>query len=434
MKLRPFELTLVVIFGILMISALILLKTYKPAPEAGQVALNGAVKIWGILPADKMTSFISELAQTQEAYRQVSYRYVSPDDFNQTFVNALADGTGPDLLLLSQEFLVKNRSRIEPTPYSSFPLRDFRSLYVDGADIFALSDGLYAYPLLADPLMLYWNRDLLSFSNIITAPATWEEVVTDVVPKLTTRDFDRAIKQSGLAMGEFNNIKNALPIFSMLLLQGGSAMVTEGGGGYKIRLDEAIGASQGKPLTTAATFYTNFNNISNTLYSWNNSLPQDREQFLREQLALYFGFGSEAKEIEERNPNLSFDIAPVPQGASATTMRTYARFYGLMVPRNAKNKIGAYAVRNDFIAQTNAKKLAEAYNMAPVNRSLLVAGSNNIYGRVIYSSMPLARGWLNPDLTGTAEVFSRMLTDVSSNRSQISQSIYDATKRLEQLY
>lgn len=433
MKLRPFELTLVVIFGILMVLALVLLKTYKIEPKTEEVALNGPVTIWGILPAEKINNLIRDIGAGNKAYREVSYRYISPGSFNQTFLNALADGTGPDLILLSQEYLVHNRGRFEPVPYNAFPLRDFRSLYVDGADIFALSDGLYAYPIMADPLMLYWNRDLLSFNNIIKAPTTWEEITSDIIPKLTIHDYQRSIKQSALAMGEFSNIKNALPIFSMLLLQGGSAMVVEDGGGYKIKLNESVGGG-GQPLSGAATFYTNFNNVSNTLYSWNNTLPQDREQFLREQLALYFGFGSEARELEERNPNLSFDIALVPQGASATIKRTYARFYGLVVPRSAKNKIGAYAVRNELASQSNAKALADMYNMAPVNRSLLIAGSNDIYGRVIYEAMPTARGWLNPELTRTNDIFSNMLIDVSANRSVVSRASDDTTKRLKQLY
>jgi ABC-type glycerol-3-phosphate transport system substrate-binding protein len=434
MKLRPFELILVVVFGIMLILALVLLRTYEPAPEEGQLTNVGVVNIWGTLPAEGANALLAELAQTQDAYRNVSYRYVSPESFDDTFVNALADGTGPDLVLISQESLVKHRTRFEAVPYESFPVRDFRSLYVDGASIFAQSDGIYAYPIAVDPLMMYWNRDLFSFNNFVTAPVSWEEIVSDTVPALTVRDFNRTINQSGLAMGEYSNIKNAFGILSLLTLQGGSAMVTEESGRYKIRLDEQQDQLSGRPFTTAVTFYTNFNAVSNTLYSWNRSLPLDRDMFLSEELALYFGYGSEARELEKRNPNLSFDIALVPQGAEATVKRTYARFYGLAVPRTTKNKLGAYTVRQELTSQANAKKLADAYSLAPAHRSSLVAGSNDVYGRVIYEAVPVARGWLSPSQDEVSEIFTTLLGDVSSNRSSLSGAVGDSLERLQQAY
>ncbi len=101
MKLRPFELILIVIFAVLLVLALVLLRTYKPSPDENQVMNVGTVAIWGTLPAEVMNAIITELAQTQDAYKGVSYQYVSPESFDEVFVNALADGTGPDLLLLS---------------------------------------------------------------------------------------------------------------------------------------------------------------------------------------------------------------------------------------------------------------------------------------------------------------------------------------------
>lgn len=434
MKLRPFELTLVVIFGILLLGALLLLRTFEPKTKDGEVTLGGTVSVWGVLPPETIDSIIYDLGNTQPAYRDVTYRYIPPEEFDNRFVNALADGTGPDLVLLSHESLVRHRSRLEAVPYEFFPARDFRSLYIDGAEIFALGDGVYGYPIAADPLVLYWNRDLFSFSNLITAPATWEEVVSEIVPDLTVRDFNRTITQSGLAMGEYSNIKNAFPVLSLLLLQAGSVMVTEKPGGYELRLNETIGATGGYPLTTALTFYTNFNSVSNTLYSWNRSLPLDREAFLGEQLAMYFGFGSEAKELAARNPNLNFDIAEVPQGATVTVKRTYARFYGLMVPKAAANKGGAYMVRQELGSQLNAKKIADANNLAPVHRTLLLAGSNDVYGRVLYKTMPIARGWLSPAQSGADKVFTQMIDDVISNRSAVTSAANDAIVRLQREY
>ena len=145
MKLRPFELALIVIFGILMVLSLILLKLYKPADNTGIVTFGGQVTIWGTVPKDAFYKLIQELTEVNENFQSVSYLYVPERDFSAKFVGALADGAGPDLLFLNQESLAQHRSRLEAIPYTSFALRDFKTAFVEGAEIFALSDGIYGY-------------------------------------------------------------------------------------------------------------------------------------------------------------------------------------------------------------------------------------------------------------------------------------------------
>ena len=254
MKLRPFELTLVVIFGLLLVLAIVLLRLYKPEVSEEELLLGGPVAIWGTLPEAPMNMVIDSLKTENPGYKDVTYRFVAAEEFNQTFINALADNQSPDLVLISHELLVELRGRLEVTPYQSFPERDFRSYYIEGAGIFALKDGIYAYPIAVDPLMMYWNRDIFSFNNLLSAPKTWEEVVGETVPELTVRDFNRTITQSAVALGEYNNIKNAFATISMLLLQGGSALVAEEGKSYLVRLDQ-MGIGPGRPFTLAINFY-----------------------------------------------------------------------------------------------------------------------------------------------------------------------------------
>lgn len=433
MKLRPFELTLVVIFGLLLVLAIVLLRLYKPEVSEEELLLGGPVAIWGTLPEAPMNMVIDSLKTENPGYKDVTYRFVAAEEFNQTFINALADNQSPDLVLISHELLVELRGRLEVTPYQSFPERDFRSYYIEGAGIFALKDGIYAYPIAVDPLMMYWNRDIFSFNNLLSAPKTWEEVVGETVPELTVRDFNRTITQSAVALGEYNNIKNAFATISMLLLQGGSALVAEEGKSYIVRLDQ-MGIGPGRPFTLAINFYSNFNSVSNTLYSWNKALALDRDVFLQDKLALYFGLGSEAKELEAKNPNLNFDIAEVPQGAGATIKRTYGRFYGVAIPKEAKNKSGAYIVRQELTSLSTAKKLADGYFMAPVYRASLGAGSNDVYGRLIYTSALQARGWLNPPRADVDSALTKLVGDVGANRSEVSGAVNDAVTRLGQAY
>jgi ABC-type glycerol-3-phosphate transport system substrate-binding protein len=430
MKLRPFELVLIVVFLLLIVGALLLLKTYRSS-DGENVVQIGKVQIWGTLPKDGVETLIREKQQLDESYRGVTYTQIESQTFTNEFVNALAEGRGPDMLLTSSEQLVELRSKLRPISYESFPKRDIQSQYVDGAQIFALSDGLYAYPIMLDPLVLYWNKDMLARENLLQAPRTWESLVNQYVPSLTKRAADRTIEKSAVALGEYENIKNAYGIISTLLLQAGSFGVTETeGGNYVIRLNESANRSI-QPLFVTVDFYTRFSRPDNSLYSWNRSFSSDRDRFVSGDLALYFGKGSEAKELERLNPNLSFDIVEMPQGAIATVQRTYAEFYGLSLVRSSGNLAGAAVVLRDLSAEVEQDRLATSYNMVPAARTLVSKGSNDTYGRVTYKSAGTAFGWLSPARSSTDVVFATTVRDIIENRSDTTRAVTDTLERFE---
>ena len=435
MKLRPFELGLVIGFIFLGIAALIIVANYQqpPPPPTPGGAIVGQVSIWGTLPQAAVDDVLEQLKIQNEQYENVSYRYYNPDTFDDRLLNALADRTSPDLILVSHERLVDMRRRIQPVSYDSFPLRDVRSQYVDGAEIFALNDGLYAFPIAIDPLMMYWNRDILATNGFLEPPATWESLVNSVFPEIIERDFNRTIQRSVVAMGEYNNVRNSYGIISALFIQGGAVGVVQEGNSYSIQLQNRIGGGS-DPLRNAVDFYTRFSRPSNTLYSWNRSLPEDRQSFIAEDLALYFGFASEGRLLQRINPNLNFDIAEFPQDGSATVRRTYGKFYGLSVLNSSRNMAGAFAVMANFRNQSIADSIAINSNMTPAYRSSLGAGSNDEYGRIAYPAASIAKGWLNPNKDQTDIVFQTMTQDINENRRDLSGAVLDASERLESAY
>ncbi|MCB9815765.1 extracellular solute-binding protein [Candidatus Nomurabacteria bacterium] len=438
MKLRPFELGLVIVFAGLAIGALILLTSYKGDGDDPDGPVDvGTVEIWGTLPAEGINALLGELTSDIEEYRYVSYTHFTPEAFDQKLLTALADGVGPDLILVSHEKLAEMRGRIQPIPYEGegliFPLRDIRDQYLEGAQIFALSDGLYGYPIAVDPLMMYWNRDILATEGFLTQPQTWENLVNTVLPRLVKRDFDRTIERSVVAMGEYQNIRNAFGIISMLLIQGGTSGVVEDGGRYSIQLQNSPG-SLVNPLEQTVDFYTRFSKPNNSWYSWNRSFGEDRQQFVAEDLVLYFGYGSEAPVIGRINPNLNFDIAEVPQGEAATVRRTYGKFYALSLLKSTDNLSGAYQVWQHLGQPDLSARIALASNMVPAYRSLVAAGSNDTYGRVTYQSASIAYGWLNPDLDQADKILETMVEDVNENRYSFSSAASDASARLQQAF
>lgn len=436
MKLRPFELTLVIIFGVMGLLALIIIKTYQPPVDTSEdpLAQIGPVVVWGTLPVEGVNKLLTELADDNESYRNVSYKYYSPEIFVNELTSALADDKGPDLILASQEKLIELRNRIQPLSYDSFPLPDIRARYLDGAQIFAMSDGMYGFPIAVDPLVLYWNRDILTTYGFLESPRTWEMLVNTMLPKLILRDFDRTIRRSVVAMGEYGNVRNAFGIISSLLIQGGSIGVSEiKNNKYAVLINQVAGGSD-DPLQAALSFYTRFSNPSNTLYSWNRAFEEDRKQFVSEDLVFYFGYGSEGPQIERINPNLNFDIAEIPQGEGATVRRTYGRFYTLSLAKKPRNQSGAITVMYNLATPAIADKIALYSNMVPAYKSSVALGSKDIYGRVAYRSAAVAYGWLNPNIQATDSIFKTMTSDVNENRRDIKSAADDAVIRLSDEY
>lgn len=430
-NLRPFQLVLLAFFGLLALAALVFLSVYQANKQQTARAYGNKVEIWGTLPQATFKELFQEIVRTDKAFTVVTYKQVSEVSFDDEFVNAVAEGRSPDLVLLGADRLVKHRVKLQPISYTTLPLREFKDTFVDGSEIFALEQGVYALPLLIDPLVMYWNRDLFSSNGLSQPPKSWEQVVNEVVPKITLRSNTREITQSGLSFGEYRNVENAKKILLMLALQTGSKMITTADSKYKVGLNESQGDSVAHPFESVVQFYTDFSNVNSPLYSWNRAVSSAKSTFLAGNLALYFGLGSEYKDIADKNPNLNFDIAQVPQGAQATVLRTYGDIYALTIPKASVNQQGAFAVAKVLTNKSNAKALSEALSMAPARRDAIAVGSDNPFRKVVLQSALIVRAWLDPEKSKSEDVFRQMVEDVVSNRARVGGAVKDAIDRLK---
>ncbi len=432
---RPFQIVLYAIFIVLALAAVFLLINYERPGSTNNNPYGRSVVVWGSFPYDIVNEVFDDITDQDSNFQVVEYVSIPAGRLGSEFVNALAEGRAPDLVMLPHTELVNQRSKLLPIPYATdgFSERNLRNQYIDGADIFALQDGVYGVPYLVDPLVMYWNRDLFANAAFAQPPQTWEQLVGSVVNALTIRDNSRNIIQSAIAFGEYTNIRNAMPIISMLIMQAGSQLVEDTERGYFVALNEGIEGSR-PPMEASVQFFTEFASVSNPLYSWNRAREQDRLAFIAGDLALYFGFASEGPELVERNPNLNFDMTIPPQGASATIRRTYGTFYSLVVPRGSTNPQGSLAVARTLASPQNSLIMALATNHAPVSRTALQADVTDPFVQVGFQAALFARGWLSPSPQATTAALETMVTEVNSNRARVSSAVSDAVSRMRMAY
>lgn len=295
------------------------------------------------------------------------------------------------------------------------------------------SDGIYGIPFAVDPMILYWNRDMFSSAGLATPPKTWEELLSVTVPALRTWNNSREILKSGLAFGEYTNVTHAKDILSMLFLQSGTDIVEESNGGYTITLGQT--AVNGLPPAEAAlSFYTQFAVPTSPQYTWNRSKRSDRLEFLSGDLGMYFGQGSELTSLRLENPNLNFDMAPIPQGAGVSTLRNYGDMYAFAFLRAAQNTQGAYLAALKLGDVSVSDLYVTNYRFAPAHRSKIQEGTTDSYNSILYQAALITRGWLDPNPRATESIFKQMIEDITSGRSRVNSAITDAGGRLQLLF
>jgi multiple sugar transport system substrate-binding protein len=431
-NMRPFQIVLIGVFIFLAIAGLVTLMLYNNSSHS-QNPYGNSVTIWGTFSQNAFNDTFAQVLQNDHDFKVVKYVEKDPRTFDNDLTTAIANGNPPDLVVLPHTLLVKHRPQLLALSFSTIPERTFRDTYVDGAEIFLRNDGIYGIPLGVDPLVMYWNRDMFSSSGLAEPPKTWERLSATDVPKLTAKNTAFGLTKSAVALGEYDNVKHAKDILSMLLLQAGSTVVDEAAQGYNVTLGQ--GSNEALPPADATlSFYTQFALPSHPNYSWNRSLPEDHQQFLAGDLGIYFAPGSEYKAIQQENPNLNFDIAKVPQGADATNLRDFGTFYAFAIPKSSQNIQGAFKVASVLASQSVSTGLDALLNIAPVSRAELANGTSDPYRTVLYASALISRGWLDPDPTASDNIFKQMVDDVTSGRLKIHAAVGDAVGRLQLLF
>jgi len=388
------------------------------------------IMIWGLVPSQTFNGFVTNLNSTRSTPINVNYVQETQSTFEQDFVNALAVGQGPDVVLIPADMILPNENKITPIPYTLLPQRTFEDTYVQEADLYLRSDGITAIPFYIDPLVMYWNRDSFTNAGIASAgtvsqPLTWS-TLAGYGAQLTQKDVNSNIRKTVMALGQFSNLDNAREIFGTLLMQAGNP-VTERMSDNSVISTLGDGVYQGLTSSAAAvTFFTQFANPTSQYYSWNSSLPDSQSYFLSGNSATYFGFASELASLRNKNPNLNFDVAPLPQAATGSNRITYGRLYGFSIVKQSANATTDYAV---ISALTGADALAQWQTLTylpPITRSAISAGTTDADMAIFYDAALISRGWLDPNPSGTQSVWSNMVQSVVSGSDTVNDSVKTA--------
>jgi ABC-type glycerol-3-phosphate transport system substrate-binding protein len=280
---------------------------------------------------------------------------------------------------------------------------------------------------------MYWNRDIFNNASVTKPPAIWSDIAS-LSAKMSKKDPTQNILASTVALGEFRNVNNAKAILSTLFMQAGNPIVslnlTDGSLSSVLKADSGSKASA---TSLSLQFFTNFSNPTRPEYSWNRSLPNSIDAFANGDLALYFGFASEFLTIKNKNPNLNFDVALLPQVQGAKVYSTFGNMLGFAIMKNSADPAGAYSVISALTSASAYPFWSPLFNIPSARRDILSVKDSSSVKTVFNESTIISRGWLDPNSAQTSAVFQEMVESYTTGRDTLDGAINTASDRLNSI-
>jgi ABC-type glycerol-3-phosphate transport system substrate-binding protein len=423
---KLFQYVVLGLFVFFLLVGAILFSTFRSSNSA---LTNISITVWGTLPENSFNSFARNYFSDSDLKYTVNYTEKDPAIFDRDLIEALASGVGPDAIVLPTDLILRYSNKIYPIPYTTLPETAFKDTFIQEGELYLNSSGALALPLMVDPLVMYWNRDIFNNAGVTKPPTDWAQV-SSLVPKMTKLDKAQNIITSTIALGEYRNVNNSKSILSALFMQIGNPIVTlDSDGIFKSILRDTSSADS----SIALQFYTNFSNSSKSEYSWNRSLVNSLDFFTNGDSAIYLGFASEYMTIKNKNPNLNFDVALLPQAVGAKTYSTFGNMFGLAIMKNSANPAGTFTVLTSLSSAAAFPYWKDIFNLPSARKDSVPDISNSVAKTIFNRSAIISKGWYDPNSAQTSAIFQDMVESYTTGRETIDGTINTASGRLDSL-
>lgn len=431
---KNFQTILLIIFGVLVVGAVLVFSGIIKVGGGSQATLaTKPVTLWGTIPEN---SFETVMRQASEAGEKFAINYVEKKEatFESDLIDALASGKGPDMILAPHTLLIKQKDKLLLLPASTLPERTFQDSFVESGEVLFSAQGILGVPLYIDPLVMYWNRDMLTSAGLAVPPKTWLEV--QLYPKsLTKVDTQGSITSEAVAMGGVANVNHFKEILTTQILQTGNPITlrtSAQGGEGKLADTITVNLSSAGGASSALRYYTEFANPSLPKYSWNSAKMNSLDEFIAGKLALYFGLASDLNVIKTKNPHLNFDVAEIPQNSSKRL--TYGDVYAFAILKNSSNADAAWAVVSQIAWGKTASLISTALALPSARRDLLASPNTDPVQSVFQNSALISHAWLDPDSAVTRNIFAGMIESVIIGKDSPEIAVLNAEELIWNLF
>ncbi len=305
--------------------------------SSGKVTLT----YWGLWEDSNIMQGIISDFESKNPNIVINYSKQDIKQYRERLVTRIGNGNGPDIFRFHNSWYPMLSGDLLALPSDTISKDEFNQSFYPVAQKDLIKNGaIYGIPLEVDTLSLFINNQLFQSAGL-QIPTNWNDFVNDA-KALTVKDQNGKIKTAGAAMGTYANISHAPDIISLLLAQNGADLTN-----LKNSSDRAAGA---------LTFYTSFATDQNNV--WDNTLDPSIVVFSRGDLAMYFGYSWDYFTIKQANPNLTFQIVPVPQLPNQNV--TFASYWAEGASAKSKHPKEALLFMKFLAAKDTEEKLYAA--------------------------------------------------------------------------
>lgn len=428
----------VILIGVSVIAIVVAVVMFSLFRGGSSIPTNGTVILWGTISDEIFNAVLVDLDAKGKKIEGVKYVEKKSNTIEAELLKSIAEGNGPDLVLLGEKQIVLNQKLLQLIPFKSYPLRDYQDLFIEESSLLISRDGIIGFPFLVDPIVMYYNRDLLTNAGYSKPPQTWTEVLA-IAPTLTQKDSSFNISKSTIALGSFDNITNAKDIYWTLMLQAGNPVIKRTAENqdqkevYQTIFQDSLNFTL-NPAYAATNFYTQFSNPTKTVYSWNRSLQSSQTLFTSGDLVFYLGKISELPLIKRLNPNLNFDVTLVPQSQSSTRKVTYGAMSVLTIPRTTKNLKGAVFTIGALTSKDAQSAFAKALSVSTVRKDILATPDKaSPYESIFSKAAIMSQGILEPDSFKMDVIIKELIDTVVSGQYEVSEAVSRANEKISLL-
>lgn len=348
---------------------------------AGSSASSSApktVKWWYFhkgVEAVPLEAAIAKFNASQSKY--VVEGFSVPD--KQKYIVAMASNESPDLIELSNQDVVTYQSNglIEPIePFAQKAGFDLDSIYDEQTKFANSADGkLYGMAYASNVIQMFYNKDILKSIGETEPPKTMEELY-DMAVRATTLDANGDIDILGY------------PLFPLASARQ-EGIYAFGGRWVDAKDGKTITAnSQGvlDSLNMNVKYRTKYGieKVQKFVATGNTNRYTPQDIFFAGKQLFRFDGPWLAKQINDNNPSINYDVAMIPGTDAHPELRGVSRFEttSLSIPVVAKEKEGAYAFAQ-FLATDGAKDVLLGIGSLPANKKLFddaeLLASNKVF-------------------------------------------------------
>lgn len=359
-------------------------------------------------------------------------------DYQKDLIKQIADGNGPDMFMIHNDWLPYTKNLISPMPSEMMSTQAYSdTFYPVATSDFVDANTIYAAPYYIDNLMLFYNTSIFDEAGIRRPPQTWQELV-DLVPKLTKYGSGDTIKQSAIPLGVADSIPRFAEILAALIMQYGGEMTTTDH--TKATFDLPAPGSDPPYFSgrEALKFYTDFANPKSAVYTYTDAknsdgslkFPIDVQAFMDGKAAMMIGYAYQVANIKKFAPNLIFETAPLPQLRPGEPL-TVANYWGEAVSKNSKHPNEAWDFINFVIK--NQYGYSWATQRVPAIKSARDSYVDRQYYGPVAQQAENSRSWYRHNSPAVEEIFGRMVNSVIHNGVPVSTAIDTAARDINQL-